>query len=63
MNKEEWLMKEIDKWQDDSLIDVETGRNLYALYWEGIHSEKSKMEDGFVVKGSQIITFLYSPKS
>jgi len=35
MNKEEWLINEVDKWQDDSLIDNETGEKIkkqYELY-------------------------------
>ena len=35
MNKEEWLIKEVDKWQDDALIDFETGNKIkkqYELY-------------------------------
>lgn len=35
MNKEEWLINEVDKWQDDSLIDTETGEKIkkqYELY-------------------------------
>lgn len=43
---------------DGTLVDIETGRNLYALYWEGIHSETSDCSTGFVVKGSDSIKFL-----
>ena len=43
---------------EGTLVDVETGRNLYALYWEGIHSEKCNLTEGFVVKGSETIPFL-----
>lgn len=35
MNKEEWLINEVDKWEDDSLIDAETGTKIkkqYELY-------------------------------
>ncbi|MBE5812099.1 MAG: DUF2157 domain-containing protein [Clostridiales bacterium] len=35
MSKEEWLISEVDKWQDDSIIDVETGEKIkkqYELY-------------------------------
>lgn len=35
MNKEEWLINEVDKWQDDSLIDAQTGEKIkkqYELY-------------------------------
>lgn len=40
------------------LKDLETGRNLYALYWEGVNSVKPNMSEGFVVKGEETITFL-----
>lgn len=40
------------------LTDVETGRNLYCLYWEGINTVKPKMEEGFIVKGEDTIKFL-----
>lgn len=43
---------------DGSLKDMKTGRNLYALYWEGIYTAKSNLESGFVVKGTDTITFL-----
>ena len=42
------------------LIDCKTGRNLYALYWEGINEKKynDKMEEGFCVKGIDTVKFL-----
>ena len=40
------------------LKDCKTGRNLYALYWEGINTVESNMEEGFVVKGEDTIEFL-----
>lgn len=43
---------------DGTLVDIETGRGLYALYWEGIRSEKCNLKEGFVVKGNQTIQFL-----
>ena len=43
---------------DGTLIDVNTGRKLYSLYWEGIHSEPYNFEEGFVVKGNDTIEFL-----
>lgn len=43
---------------DGKLVDIETGRNLYALYWEGIYSEKCAFTEGFVVKGDETIKFL-----
>ena len=43
---------------DGTLVDTETGRNLYSLYWEGMHSEEYNLTEGFVVKGNETITFL-----
>ena len=43
---------------DGTLIDTETGRKLYSLYWEGIHTEEPDTTEGFVVKGSDTIKFL-----
>ena len=43
---------------DGTLIDTETGRELYALYWEGIYNEQNNFEEGFVIKGSETISFL-----
>ena len=43
---------------DGALKDVKTGRNLYALYWEGIRNKEVKAEDGFVVKGENVASFL-----
>lgn len=42
------------------LTDCKTGRNLYALYWEGINQKKynDKMEEGFCVKGIDTIKFM-----
>ena len=40
------------------LLDCKTGRNLYALYWEGINTIEPNMEEGFVVKGENTIEFL-----
>lgn len=40
------------------LVDLKTGRNLYALYWEGLNTNKQKFEEGFVVKGEEIAKFL-----
>ena len=34
------------------------GHSYYALYWEGIHTNNSKDQDGFIVKGSDTIPFL-----
>lgn len=44
---------------DGSLIDKKTGRNLYALYWEGKNIFKdSNMEEGFCIKGEDTAKFL-----
>lgn len=43
---------------DGKLIDLETNRNLYGLYWEGIQSDNIDTKKGFVVKGSDTIKFL-----
>jgi hypothetical protein len=54
----------IDGWNiianpDGSLIDTNSGRNLYSLYWEGIVNENiSSLDEGFVVKGEDTIAFL-----
>lgn len=55
--------KYIDSWNviakpNGDLIDLKTGRNLYALYWEGINTIPSNMKEGFVVKGEDTISFL-----
>ena len=42
---------------DGSLYDV-NGRYYYALYWEGAEENKPEPEDGFIVKGSDTISFL-----
>ena len=43
---------------DGTLNDVKTGRNLYALYWEGIRTKEENIEDGFVVNGENVASFL-----
>lgn len=43
---------------DGTLIDTETNRQLYALYWEGKSMESKDITDGFVVKRSDTIKFL-----
>lgn len=40
------------------LTDTNTGRNLYSLYWEGINTVEPNMNEGFIVKGEDTITFL-----
>ncbi len=53
----------VDGWNvianpDGSLIDTNTGRQLYSLYWEGDAKNTSISNDGFVVKGEDTLTFL-----
>lgn len=40
------------------LTDLNTGRELYCLYWEGKDTNKSNINEGFVVKGEDTIKFL-----
>lgn len=40
------------------LIDLDTGRKLYSLYWEGINTLNSRIDEGFVVKGEDTSKFL-----
>ena len=52
-----------DGWQviaepDGNIIDKQTGRNLYSLYWEGINNNKVDFKEGFVVKAEDTIKFL-----
>lgn len=43
---------------DGTLLDKETGRELYALYWEGKSEINTNNEEGFCVKGEDTIIFL-----
>ncbi len=44
---------------DGDLIDLETGRSLYSLYYECVNEVKFKKEkDGFIVKGEEAAAFL-----
>lgn len=40
------------------LTDMETGRNLYCLYYEGLNTIETSQDEGFVVKGEDTISFL-----
>ena len=40
------------------LIDKNTGRSLYSLYWEGSHYPGKVTDEGFVVKGEDTTKFL-----
>lgn len=44
--------------KDGILTDNNTGRKLYGLYWQGINHYATVKEDGFVVKGNEVISFL-----
>lgn len=48
----------VTAYPDGTLIDKNTGKTLYSLYWEGIHSEPIKLDEGFVVEGKDTIKFL-----
>ena len=55
--------KYVDSWRvlaepNGDLTDLDTGRYLYALYWEGIDTAQKPAKDGFIVKGSDTISFL-----
>ena len=40
------------------LIDLETGRSLYCLYYEGLNTIETSKDEGFVVKREDTIAFL-----
>lgn len=41
------------------LVDLNTGRSLYGLYWEGLNTvSKGIQKEGFVVRGEDTIAFL-----
>ena len=43
---------------DGKLIDKDTNRELYSLYWEGEYTNPIPMDEGFVVKGEDSSEFL-----
>lgn len=43
---------------DGTLVDIETKRELYSLYWEGKELSAIDMSEGFVIKGEDTIEFL-----
>ena len=43
---------------DGKLVDLETGRKLYSLYWEGNGTADYNLNEGFVVKGENTAKFL-----
>jgi len=44
--------------EDDPLVDMGTGQQLYALFWEGVTSPLPRPSDGFVVAGPDTAAFL-----
>lgn len=44
--------------KDSTIYDYNTKRNYYGLYWEAKDSTKLDMNEGFVVKGEDTISFL-----
>lgn len=55
--------KYVDEWNvlakpNGDLVDLDTGRILYALYWEGKDIENRVQKEGFIVKGEETISFL-----
>ena len=59
-----WFKLNTDGWnvlakQDGSLIDLSTNKNLYSLYYESKNKINFKVEEeGFIVKGEEVSTFL-----
>ena len=51
----EWNVK---AYPNGKLIDNNTNRELYGLYWEGNNHKVGIKDDGFVVKGEDTIEFL-----
>lgn len=43
---------------DGTLIDKETGKRLYSLYWEGNETPEYNFDEGFCVKGEDTAKFL-----
>lgn len=67
LNKKELLTTTYPKYNDSwsvlakpngTLIDKNTGRNLYGLYWEGKNYPSSVTNEGFVIKGEDTASFL-----
>ena len=48
----------VHAYSDGRLIDNNTNRELYGLYWQGKNHYARVMDDGFVVKGEDTIAFL-----
>ena len=43
---------------DGTLVDIETNRTLYSLYWEGKGTAECDLTEGFCIKGEDTISFL-----
>ena len=43
---------------DGTLTDLNSGRELYSLYWEGVRNYTPSLSEGFVVKGEDSASFL-----
>lgn len=59
------LGESVAKWSvtadsDGTLVDLESGRELYSLYWEGTGIDTSAIETGYCVAGDDTEEFLYS---
>lgn len=44
--------------ENGTIIDTNTNRELYSLYWEGADYPSTSITEGFVVKGENTIEFL-----
>lgn len=53
--EDEW---NVTAYPNGILMDNNTGRKLYSLYWEGIVSDLNITNEGFIVKGKDTISFL-----
>ncbi len=52
-----------DEWNvfvttDGNIYDYKTKRNYYGLFWEGIYSKEINYDEGFIVKGNDMVSFL-----
>ena len=48
----------VTAYSDGTLVDNETKRTLYALYWEGLNTQNIEFNEGFCVKEEDTIKFL-----
>lgn len=49
---------EVNAQPDGTLFDIYTGKEYYALYWEGESAVQNAPTTGFVVKGTETVEFL-----